>query len=209
MQSALKVAIDLVHIPSRVRLLRSKPLPQGIPLLLRIASGDEDAEREAVERTGRSLEVVRAAASFFIEQILFCPGADSYRILGATPDATGSELRRNMSLLLQWLHPDMDRREERSIFLTRVTTAWNDLKTPERRALYDDERRAHTAKRVASRIARAKRPGQAGYPSDKRFKNALKKTHMFGLERNFHRHKGEKHGILFRVWFFLLGRTKF
>ena len=55
----------------------------------------------------------------------------------ATREASHSELRRNMTLLLQWLHPDLDRREARSVFAARVTRAWNDLKTPERRAAYD------------------------------------------------------------------------
>ena len=86
---------------------------------------------------GRSRDTVREAAAFFVEQILLYPGADSYRVLGARPDATYGELRRNMALLLRWLHPDRDRQGERAIFAARVTRAWSDLKTPERRAAYD------------------------------------------------------------------------
>ena len=41
---ALKVAIDLMHMPSRVRLVRSEPLPDGVLLLLEIAAGDQEAE---------------------------------------------------------------------------------------------------------------------------------------------------------------------
>ena len=52
--------------------------------------------------------MVRLAATFFIEQILFAPHADSYRVLGASPQASASELRRNVALLLRWLHPDLD-----------------------------------------------------------------------------------------------------
>jgi curved DNA-binding protein CbpA len=85
---------------------------------------------------------VSAAAAFFIEQILLFPGADSYRVLGARQAATAGELRRNMALLLRWLHPDLDPKGERSIFAGRVTKAWEDLKTPERRAVYDREQRA-------------------------------------------------------------------
>src|SRR5262249_38591623 len=44
---------------------------------------------------------------------------------------------RNVALLLKWLHPDVDPRGERSVFIGKVTAAWNDLKTPERRAAYD------------------------------------------------------------------------
>ena len=34
-------------------------------------------------------------------------------------------------------HPDVSENAQRSIFVTRVTTAWNDLKTPEKRTAYD------------------------------------------------------------------------
>ena len=134
---ALKVAVDLMHVPSQVRFVRSEPLPRDVRLLLRIAARDEEAESAAVGLTGRSRDVVREAATFFIEQILFAPDADSYRVLGASPQASSNVLRRNVALLLRWLHPDLDPQGERSIFISRVTAAWNDLKTPERRAAYD------------------------------------------------------------------------
>jgi hypothetical protein len=159
---ALRIAIDLVHVPSQVRLLRSEPLPDGVPALLRIAAGDEEAEGAASLLIGRSRTMVRQAATFFIEQILFAPNADSYRVLGASPEASASELRRNVALLLRWLHPDMDRRGERSVFIRRVTAAWNDLKTPERRAAYDELLR-HSGDRKKSRLRTGKlRFGQIG-----------------------------------------------
>jgi hypothetical protein len=135
--AALRVAVDLMLIPSRVRSLRIGPLPHGVPFLLRIAANDEEATREAIVLTGKSPETLRAAAAFFIEQILLRPGADSYHVLGVGPDATASQLRQNLALLLRWLHPDVSENAQRSIFVTRVTTAWNDLKTPEKRAAYD------------------------------------------------------------------------
>jgi hypothetical protein len=135
---ALKIAIDLMHVPSQVRLVRSEPLPGDVETLLQIAAGDEKVESAAVELTGRSRPVVHEAAIFFIEQILFAPDSDSYRVLGARAQVSASELRRNVALLLRWLHPDMDPGGERSIFIGRVTAAWNNLKTPERRAAYDD-----------------------------------------------------------------------
>jgi hypothetical protein len=139
---ALKVAIDLLHVPSQVRLVRSEVLPDGVILLLRIAAGEGEAERTAVAMSGRSLETVRRSAAFFIEQILFAPNADSYRVLGADPQASSGELRRNVALLLRWLHPDLDANGARSIFTNRVTEAWNNLKTPERRLTYDAQRRS-------------------------------------------------------------------
>src|SRR5687767_14390104 len=131
MPSALQVATDLLHVPSGVRQIRSAPLPENVLILLRVAAGDEEATREASALAGRSHETVHQAAAFFIEQILLSPDADSYRILGATLDATRDELRRNMALLLRWLHPDLDRQGDRSIFAGRVTRAWEQLKTQE------------------------------------------------------------------------------
>jgi hypothetical protein len=150
---ALKIAIDLMHVPSQVRLFRLEPLPDGVLLLLRIAAGDDEADRTAIDLTGRSMETVRRAATFFIEQILFAPEADSYRVLGADLQASAGELRRNVALLLKWLHPDVDRRSERSVFVGRVTGAWNNLKTPDRRAAYDELRRSQ-ARRVGPKAWR-------------------------------------------------------
>ncbi len=160
---AVRVAIDLVHVPSRVRLVRREPLPEGVLTVLQIAAGDEAAEIEAAEAVGRPRELVRSAAAFFIEQILLGPNSDSYRVLGADRNATAAELRRNMALLLRWLHPDVDRKGLRSMFAGRVTQAWGTLKTPDRRAAYDKESAAR-ARRRSSGHARKKRrsaaPGQ-------------------------------------------------
>ena len=134
---ALRVAIDVLHVPSRLRLVRSQPLPDGVQLLLRIAAGDLDSETSAVETSGRSRDVVGKAAAFFIEQVLLCAGSDSYRLLGTHPQASNDELRKNMALLLTWLHPDKQRHGNRSALAGRVTQAWNTLKTSERRAAYD------------------------------------------------------------------------
>ena len=42
-----------------------------------------------------------------------------------------------MALLMRWLHPDKDLEGRRSMFVNRVTRAWDDLKTADRRAAYD------------------------------------------------------------------------
>jgi hypothetical protein len=164
---ALKAAIDLMHVPSQVRLYREGPLPDDVLTLLRIAGGDEEAESAAVLIADRSRGVVQQAATFFIEQILFAPDADSYRVLGAGPGATAAELRRNVALLMRWLHPDMDHRSDRSVFVGRVTAAWNDLKTPERRAAYDD--RLRSSEKAWSRHSRGKsRSGRPRTPDRSR-----------------------------------------
>ena len=154
---ALRLAIDLLHVPSRVRQVRLDPLPEGVTFLLRIAANDSTAMREATRTTDRPEEVIRNAAEFFIEQILLEAQSDSYRVLGSTPKATPSELRHNMAFLIKWLHPDSANDGPRSVFVNRVTTAWDDLKTAERRAAYD---RAKQTLRQKSRPnhRRPKRP---------------------------------------------------
>lgn len=137
--TALKLAVELVHVPSRVRPMRSAVLPDDVLTLLEIASGDAEATSRASELSGRTTDVVRNAAEFFVEQILLAPGSDSYRVLGGNAQTSSGDLRRNMALLLKWLHPDMERdsSDDRSVFAGRVTLAWEDLKTSERRAAYD------------------------------------------------------------------------
>jgi hypothetical protein len=157
--TALKLALELLHVPSRIRSARQEPLPDDVITLLRIAAGDSDAEQLAVETSERSAKVVKEAAAFYIQQILLNPTADSYRVLGATQRASGPELRRNMALLLRWLHPDVDPSRERSMFAARVVKAWEDLKTPERRQAYDDGMAVALA---AKAQAAAAKPGDAG-----------------------------------------------
>lgn len=160
---AVKLAIDLVQVPSRVRRYRSEPLPDGVLTLLRIAAGEEDDLADAAAAVGRPPELVRTAAAFFVEQILLAPGADSYKTLGAHQTSSTSELRRNMALLLRSLHPDKDPNGSKSMFAGRVIAAWETLKTPERRAAYDAGKRAkksqsHKSPDAKSWAQRASRP---------------------------------------------------
>jgi hypothetical protein len=156
--SALEAAIFLIQSPSKVRLMRSRPLPDGVEVLLRIAGNDADTIRQATEWLGRAPETIRHAAVFFIEQILLFPDADSYRVLGTTKDASTGDLRRNMALLLRWLHPDLDPQGDRSVFARRVTLAWNDLKTQGRRDAYDRSKRLGETRRSLRRRTRPKPP---------------------------------------------------
>jgi hypothetical protein len=180
---ALRVAIDLLHVPSQVRVVRSEPLPDGVPMLLRIAAGDDEAERTAAALTDRSRDVVRHAATFFIEQILFAPDADSYQVLGADPGASAAELRHNVALLLRWLHPDLDPHEERSIFVSRVTGAWNNLKTPDRRAAYDDTRRYAIDRKARFKAARRGRSKKIAAASRRHNGQGKDTASIYGTKR--------------------------
>jgi curved DNA-binding protein CbpA len=117
---------------------------------LRVAVGEECEDSLAFASKGRSHDEIHEAAAFFIEQVLLHPNADSYRVLGATPEATTAELRRNMALLMRWLHPDKDPEGRRSMFVNRVTRAWDDLKTADRRASYDQQTNARRQEKNGS-----------------------------------------------------------
>jgi hypothetical protein len=217
--ATLKVAIDLMHFPSQVRRIRSAPLLDGVFILLRIACGDEGATRHAAESVRCPPETVREAAVFFVEQILLFPDADSYRVLGARPEATNGELRCNMALLLRWLHPDLDRQGGRSVFAARVTRAWNDLKTQERRAAYDRLQRFVLAekslhgtynqlKHSLAEESPLRAQGRARGQSNKQASN--RRQHNGGPHSRyvgFHRSRYLYRGLLRRVLLLLFGRA--
>jgi hypothetical protein len=111
--------------------------------LLEIAAGDVEALREAAALTDQPQRILREAAGFFIEQILFGHNTDNYRILGANRESSHTELRQHMALLMRWLHPDIVSGGasrpclDRSIYVNRVIKAWEAVKTDEQRAAYN------------------------------------------------------------------------
>lgn len=189
--TAVKAAIDLVQVPSRARYQQSSPLPSDVVTVLRIAAGDKQALSEASKALDRSPALIHKAAVFFIEQILLHPAADSYRVLGASGNATASELRHNMALVLRCLHPDANPQYDRSIFARRVTQAWEDLKTPERRAAYDKVRRAQT-------INSRKRTKAGTRPQSRRY----------AASRNLGIWREERKGLLHRAFLLLLAGAR-
>jgi hypothetical protein len=148
------MAVDLMRAPSNVRRVRAAPLPKDVYKLLAMAAGDEAAIGEAKGGTNRPESSLREAAAFYIEQILLHPDADHYRVLGARHDTSSAELRRNMALLIRWLHPDHKNGSDRTVFAGRVTRAWNELKTEDRRAAYDLSRRRELEKRASNSVKR-------------------------------------------------------
>jgi hypothetical protein len=199
--TAVEAAIYLMRFPSQMRLIRSRPLPDGVLALLRIAAADDEVTRQAAAWVGRSPETIRQAAGFFIEQILLYPDADSYRVLGATPVTSNEDLRRNMALLLRWLHPDLDH-GERSVFATRVTRAWNDLKTRERRDTYDRSKRLSLADHSLRRKKRTARAPAKPQPMSHRLRHGERSAGGVGPYRSTDLHAG---GFLHRL-LLLLGR---
>ena len=139
---ALAAAISMLERPHAAKLARSSRLPEGITFLLEIAAGEAPALGKAAQLTGRTEATLQKAAGFFIEQVLLSPDGDSYRILGSDRGAPLAELRRNMALIMRWLHPDLASDAsssllDRSLFASRITQAWETVKTDERRTAYN------------------------------------------------------------------------
>jgi hypothetical protein len=135
--AAIRVALDLAFTPVLTALAAKQPLPPEMLTVIKIAGGCTETLQEAATATGELPEKIRDAAASFLKAVLFTPTADSYRVLGTERSASHAELRDHMRWLMKWLHPDHERSEWESSLALRVSSAWDDLKSPERRTSYD------------------------------------------------------------------------
>ena len=106
---ALEAAVALSRAPNMVRLLRRQPLPAGITLLLQMVAGDVHALNEATRLTGLDENEVTAVVELYILRVMLFRGASPRRILGVEEEVERGQIRRHMSYLMGWLHPDKSR----------------------------------------------------------------------------------------------------
>jgi hypothetical protein len=205
--AAIRAALGLLHLPSSVRFVRTAPLPDGMQTLLKIAAEDEPTEIELAALMERPRPVIREAAAFYIEQVLLAPDSDHYRVLGLTPDASVQELRRNMALLLSWLHPDKNPTGERAVFAARVTGAWDTLRSPERRAAYDATLRRSDPHRRRSAPTHPQLPTALGSPRNGARQGAMSpgQSALRPAQQSLARHaaglsRDEQQNLLQRGW---------
>lgn len=206
-ETALELAVSLLQLPSRVRALRDAPLPQDVDALLDIVTGEGRALADAARKTGLTERTVSDAASFYIEQVLLHPGADSYRALGTSADATIDQLRRNMALLLRWLHPDREANSARAIYAVRITEAWNNIKTAERRSAYDATRISSVSAGTASRRASAASSAASG-EGRAAARPARPKATIPTLRTGTGRRMARRRGPLWRIFELLLAKVR-
>lgn len=124
---ALSQAIDLALAPTLAAHQRRQPLPGDVLTLIRVAAGRRESLDAAMAATGRSPDFLRAAAESYLRQVVCHPGADSYRILGVSPPAARTEMRRHMRELVLWLHPDRGGDAWNAALMRRVVAAWQDV----------------------------------------------------------------------------------
>jgi hypothetical protein len=123
---AIDLALDLARVPALVRTSGAPPIPADIVEIMRIAAAHPQACQDAESSTGEPATVLIEAARFYLQQVLFQPGADCYRILGIDPAASRTTARDHMRLLLQWLHPDRNGNWD-AVYAERVLKAWHEV----------------------------------------------------------------------------------
>jgi hypothetical protein len=119
---------DLLHGPAS--------LPPGVGVLLKLAGGsDPDPAWLALAPA----DELRAAALFFIEQVLFRRDASHYRVLGLATDATPEQIKEHHRLLMRVFHPDREDRTDdwKDAFATRINLAYTALRDSDERRRYD------------------------------------------------------------------------
>jgi hypothetical protein len=125
----IELALDLARMPALARSSVVPPLPPNIIELMRIAAASPQACRAAAAQTGEPSHVLVEAARFYLQQVLFRPNADCYRILGIQPAASRATAREHMRWLLEWLHPDRNNNNNSwdTVYAERVLKAWHEV----------------------------------------------------------------------------------
>ena len=160
--TAIEQAITFLSRTDLTVSARQQPLPPGVTDLLKISSGDQDALLVAQQNSRYSLEDVRHAAEFYVQQILFAPDSNHYRVLGVEPSDVEAKIKLHYRLLVSWLHPDKNSSDWEVVFSERINRAWHGLRTPERRRQYDEQLSAQPAapKAAAAPSRREIKPAQ-------------------------------------------------
>jgi hypothetical protein len=123
----IELALDFARMPALARTSVVPPLPANVIELMRIAAASPEACQAAVAKTGEPTPVVVEAARFYLQQTLFRPEADCYRILGIKPTASRELARNHLRWLLQWLHPDRNNNSWDAVYAERVLKAWREV----------------------------------------------------------------------------------
>ena len=123
----IELAVDLTRMPALARSSGAPAIPPNIIELMRIAAASPEVCRAAVAHTGEPTPVVIEAARFYLQQVLFRPDADCYRILGIKPTASRATARDHMRWLLELLHPDRNKNSWDAVYAERVLKAWREV----------------------------------------------------------------------------------
>ncbi len=135
--SAVSLALALVRAPAGVNAARAARFSKDVTAVLRLVAEDAATTQQMMVATGASAAELREAAEFYLLQVCFMPGIDSFRVLAANRDDVTTHIRDHYRLLVRWLHPDRNSDPWQTVFLDRVNRAWRDLRGSEERAEYE------------------------------------------------------------------------
>jgi hypothetical protein len=137
---ALELALALHRAPIQRFSVRDRPLPDDIGRVIQLASAGQPLLQDTAARLCEPEATLLEAIRFYLQQVLFNPGTDAYRVLGLGPDAPAERIREHYHWLQRWLHPDRRGEDWEALFATRVNWAWQQLRSESARAAYDAER---------------------------------------------------------------------
>ena len=147
----IEYALDFARMPALARSAVAPALPPNIVELLRIAAALPEACDAAVANSGVPAPVLIGAARFYLQQALFRPEADCYRILGVDPGASRATARNHMRWLLEWLHPDRNNNSWDAVYAERVLKAWREVSGSQGSAVKLWESRSYGSPGTANR----------------------------------------------------------
>lgn len=136
----LDVVLALHRSPALRFDLRERPLPADLDLILRLAAPSQPLLDETANQHDVTPATLREAARFYLQQVLFEPGTDAYRILGVAPGAVFERIREHHQWLQRWLHPDRVGDDGFAPFAAKLNWAWQQLRNERKRNAYDLER---------------------------------------------------------------------
>ena len=174
-QALLEIAVAFYKAPGRFPDLRNaaRKFPGDGSAVLRLATG-ADPTTLGVAVPPVSVEELRDASVFFVEQVFLASGADYYRLHGLDRNADAADIKEHHRLLMRLLHPDRPHadRQWQASAASRVNQAYTVLRDPERRRQYDlalHDSRASAARNIqATGIAAVPRRRHAPSSADTR-----------------------------------------
>jgi hypothetical protein len=130
-EPAIVEALDLFKQPAKARSMHRHQLPPDMLTVIKIAAGDQQTTEAWVESCGEKSEVLRQAASFFLQQTIAKSGHDGLRTLGLSIEATKDDIRLHKRWLLKWLHPDRNTSKWETNLFHRVSSVAQTLEMAE------------------------------------------------------------------------------
>lgn len=125
-RAAIDHALLLQKQPGLATAFRQAVLPDGMAVLIRLASDEGGRRKDLAQMLELDESVLQSAAAEYLLAVCLYPDSSAIRTLGLNPSAELGAAKEHHRLLLKWLHPD--RNPDNQQFAERVNQAWSALK---------------------------------------------------------------------------------